>query len=134
MEKTTLRNNNNFDFLRLLFATFVIITHSYPLTGAPEIDWLNQLTEKQLTFSYIGVRGFFIISGYLIFESLIRSETLASYAKKRHLSLRISYSADAYALSRIQHDATYDTEYSAHLHRRTRIMASRRKTYTEISA
>lgn len=80
-------HGNNFDFLRLLFATFVIITHSYTLSGMPEADWLSQLSERQLTFSYLGVRGFFIISGYLIFESLMRSDTLISYTKKRILRI-----------------------------------------------
>ena len=60
-------HKNNFDFLRLVFAVFVIITHSYSISGIKEIDILSQLTNGQTALSYVGVRGFFIISGYLIF-------------------------------------------------------------------
>lgn len=78
---------NNFDFLRLLFAGCVIITHSYPLTGSQECDWLCQITNGQYTFSWIAVRGFFVISGYLIFQSLERSRDLADFYWKRILRL-----------------------------------------------
>src|SRR5687767_7040212 len=46
------------------------------------MDWL---TNGQASFSYLGVRGFFIISGFLIFQSLNRSQTLLHYYKKRIL-------------------------------------------------
>ena len=50
---------NNFDFLRLLFASVVIITHSFKLSGFKDQDWLSQITDNQLSFSYIGVRSIF---------------------------------------------------------------------------
>ena len=78
---------NNFDFLRLIFAIFVLITHSYPLSGFEENDILSQLTNGHFSFSYIGVKGFFIISGYLIFQSLIRSKSLIDFYWKRFLRL-----------------------------------------------
>ncbi len=80
-------HKNNFDFLRLVFALCVIITHSYTLTGAAETDWMHTLTHGQVFFSYIGVRGFFIISGYLIYQSLLRSKTI--YIFYWHRILRI---------------------------------------------
>jgi peptidoglycan/LPS O-acetylase OafA/YrhL len=80
-------HRNNFDFSRLLFAIFVIITHSYSLSGIPEKDWLYSITHGQTSLSYIGVRGFFIISGYLIFQSLERSKTITSYYWKRILRI-----------------------------------------------
>ena len=52
---------NNFDFLRLILASFVIITHSYPLSGVKECDYLCQISNGQVGFSYIGVKGFFVI-------------------------------------------------------------------------
>lgn len=82
-----MKHKNNFDFLRLIFAIFVIITHSYPLTGFPEVDFLTDLTSYQLSFSHIGVKGFFVISGYLIFKSLLRSNSLFEFYKKRSLRL-----------------------------------------------
>ena len=80
-------HKNNFDFLRLMFAVFVVITHSYFFSGLGENDLLHQFTKGQTSFSYIGVRGFFIISGYLIFQSMQRSSSLKSYYWKRFLRL-----------------------------------------------
>ena len=80
-------HKNNFDFLRLVFAVFVIITHSYSISGIKEIDILSQLTNGQTALSYVGVRGFFIISGYLIFQSLQRSSSVGDYFWKRFLRL-----------------------------------------------
>ncbi|WP_312510389.1 acyltransferase family protein [Chryseobacterium culicis] len=78
---------NNFDFLRLVFASLVIITHSYALSGASQDDPLSQLTHGQMEFSYLGVHGFFIISGYLIFKSLLRCKGLQDFYWKRLLRL-----------------------------------------------
>jgi peptidoglycan/LPS O-acetylase OafA/YrhL len=78
---------NNFDFLRLLFAIFVIVSHSYPLSGSKHYDWLCEFTNGKLEFSYVGVKGFFIISGYLIFQSLSRSKNWVDFFWKRFLRL-----------------------------------------------
>jgi len=78
---------NNFDFFRLLFATLVFVTHSYVITGNDEIDFLHHATSGKISLSYIGVRGFFIISGYLIFQSLLRSKNIIDYMWKRILRL-----------------------------------------------
>ncbi|WP_114822338.1 acyltransferase family protein [Chryseobacterium sp. KLBC 52] len=79
--------SNNFDFLRLVFASFVVISHSYALSGAAHGDLLSQLTSGQMEFSYLGVHGFFIISGYLIFKSLLRCKSLPDFYWKRLLRL-----------------------------------------------
>ncbi|WP_343658550.1 acyltransferase [Chryseobacterium sp.] len=79
--------SNNFDFLRLVFASLVVITHSYALSGAALGDPLSQLTNGQMEFSYLGVHGFFIISGYLIFKSLLRCKGLPDFYWKRLLRL-----------------------------------------------
>lgn len=82
-----MQRSNNFDFLRLLFASFVIISHAYPLSGDKGQDALGQWTNGQIIFSWIGVKGFFVISGFLILQSLQRSQTLIEYAWKRLLRL-----------------------------------------------
>jgi peptidoglycan/LPS O-acetylase OafA/YrhL len=82
-----MHRKNNFDFLRLLFASFVIISHSYPLSGITECDLLCQISDGQLSFSYTGVIGFFVISGYLVFQSLERSNNILDYFWKRFLRL-----------------------------------------------
>lgn len=81
-------NVNNFDFLRFLFALFVVITHSYALSGTPEsAEWMWQITGGQLSFSQIGLSGFFVISGYFIFMSLQRASSLKVYFKNRILRI-----------------------------------------------
>lgn len=82
-----MNKQNNFDFLRLLFALLVIITHSYPLSGNSGHDWLGSISDGQIKFSMLGVRGFFIISGFLIFQSMQRSTDLLDYFWKRFLRL-----------------------------------------------
>jgi peptidoglycan/LPS O-acetylase OafA/YrhL len=78
---------NNFDFLRIVFAIFVIITHAYPLSGSVSEDWVSQISNHQMSFSYIGVAGFFAISGYLVTQSLERSKTIKEYFLKRILRI-----------------------------------------------
>lgn len=79
---------NNFDFLRFLFALFVVISHAYPLSGTSESkQWIYQLTNGQIVLARLGLGGFFVISGYFIFKSLQHSNTLLEYLKKRFLRL-----------------------------------------------
>lgn len=76
---------NNFDFLRLLFASTVIFSHSFPLTKNPEI--ISVLTNGQIGLGGLSVEIFFIISGYLILNSLKFSKTALNYFWKRCLRL-----------------------------------------------
>lgn len=78
---------NNFLLLRILFALFVIATHAVLLSGSGENDFLFQWSHQQLNLSYLGVRGFFVISGFLIYKSLLRSSSLIDYATKRALRI-----------------------------------------------
>lgn len=73
--------------MRLLFAVFVLITHSYKISGVNETDWLHTLTNRQVYFSYIGLNGLFALSGYLIFQSLCRSKNPFDYYWKRILRI-----------------------------------------------
>lgn len=79
---------NNFDVLRLIFALFVIITHAYPLSGTKyDSEPLMRLTNGQLSFSFLGLKGFFILSGYLVYKSFQRSNTFFDFFKKRVLRI-----------------------------------------------
>ncbi len=80
-------HKNNFDFLRLVFAILVVVHHSYPISGTSEQDLLYYSSDGLLSFSYIGVRGFFVISGFLIYPSLMRSKNLIDYFTKRILRI-----------------------------------------------
>src|ERR1700761_9194934 len=84
-------HKNNFDFFRLVFATMVLITHSYILTGLPEHDIFSTWTGGQISCSSLGVKGFFIISGYLIFQSVLRSKNWGDYMVRRILRIYPAY-------------------------------------------
>ncbi|WP_405223461.1 acyltransferase family protein [Dokdonia sp. Asnod1-B02] len=82
------KHKNNFDFLRFMLAIFVLITHSFSLKGMEENqEWLTILTNNQVSFSAIGLSGFFTVSGYFIYKSLMRSDTIKDYFKKRVLRI-----------------------------------------------
>jgi peptidoglycan/LPS O-acetylase OafA/YrhL len=82
-----LSKKNNFDILRLFASLFVIITHSYALSGKGESDYLSTLTLGTLSFSHAGVAIFFVISGYLILQSAMNTDTILSYFWKRTLRI-----------------------------------------------
>ena len=81
------RQANNFDLLRILFAWFVIVSHSYVLNGDGATDPLFEMTQQTFLLSFIGVKGFFIISGYLIFKSMVVSTSIFEYLVKRLLRI-----------------------------------------------
>lgn len=74
---------NNFDFLRLLFASLVIFSHSFPLTQTNEL--FSKISNQQISGGSLAVNCFFTISGYLIFRSLQRSKSPFDYLWKRIL-------------------------------------------------
>jgi peptidoglycan/LPS O-acetylase OafA/YrhL len=79
-------HKNNFDFLRLLFASMVVFAHIFELTkGQNTFPFLSHLD------SFLPVAGFFIISGFLIGRSYDRSKSLADYFSKRAKRLLPGY-------------------------------------------
>lgn len=71
-------NKNNFDFLRLALALFVILAHSR-LVGQ-----IGSLSSADLTsYGFVAVQCFFVISGFLIFQSWDNAKSLREYASKR---------------------------------------------------
>lgn len=84
--------NNNFDFIRMLAASFVIFAHAYDLLTPPAGVATNSepfkvFTSGQLSLGSLGVSTFFCISGYLITQSLLRSRDYSSYFVKRGLRI-----------------------------------------------
>jgi len=74
-------HHNNFNLLRLVFATLVVFSHAYALLGYEEpIIWGRSLGN-------LSVHGFFVISGYLICQSYLRSNTFVSFAANRVLRI-----------------------------------------------
>lgn len=74
---------NNFDFLRLVLASMVIFSHSFPLTGRP--DLFGRFTDGWVNLGEFAVDLFFVISGFLIVGSLQCSKDLGEYLFKRLL-------------------------------------------------
>jgi peptidoglycan/LPS O-acetylase OafA/YrhL len=80
-------NNNNFGFLRLFFASLVIVSHS------PEIIDQNRSREiltnifGTISFGELAVDSFFLISGYLILKSFYSTSSVKSYFTKRILRI-----------------------------------------------
>jgi peptidoglycan/LPS O-acetylase OafA/YrhL len=70
---------NSFDLLRLLAATMVVGHHVFPLSGRPSPHWLD--TDP----GQLGVAVFFVISGYLVSQSLRTSASIRDYLLKRIL-------------------------------------------------
>jgi peptidoglycan/LPS O-acetylase OafA/YrhL len=82
------RNYNNFDFIRFVAALLVIITHSYPIKGLDQDDdLLGKLTLHTAEFSYLAVCVFFIISGFLVCQSLLNTKSYKDYFIKRCLRI-----------------------------------------------
>jgi peptidoglycan/LPS O-acetylase OafA/YrhL len=78
-----IKRQNNFGFLRLLFATLVIVSHSAEIIdGNRSREALTSLFGA-LTFGELAVDGFFLISGYLVAKSWENSASNADYVLKR---------------------------------------------------
>lgn len=78
--------DNNLDFIRLIMASLVILTHSFDVfipTTQPEP--LTFVTRGQITSGAFAVGVFFIISGYLVTASWVSSKSVVEFFKKRVL-------------------------------------------------
>lgn len=80
-------HQNNFEIIRLSLATLVVVLHCYDLTGTHYIDYLKIWTDAQISLPYIIIRGFVIMSGYLVLKSLVRSTSIKQYLWRRFLRI-----------------------------------------------
>jgi peptidoglycan/LPS O-acetylase OafA/YrhL len=79
---------NNFDLLRLAFAGAVFFWHAHVLTKSPALHAFGQLFSAD-----VGVKGFFVISGYLVMMSYENSSSLRDYVQKRARRIYPAYAA-----------------------------------------
>jgi peptidoglycan/LPS O-acetylase OafA/YrhL len=79
---------NNFNLLRLVFALFVVVYHLVVLSAAT--GW-SHLEAPLSLLAEIGVQGFFVLSGFLVYASLDRSASIGLYAEKRFRRLYPAY-------------------------------------------
>lgn len=74
---------NNFDALRLCFAVLVIFSHSFALLhGGDDTDPLMKAS-GQVPLGAVALDAFFVISGYLVTQSLVRSSGPLDYLARR---------------------------------------------------
>ena len=85
VEKRPVRHQNNFHFIRFAAALLVLFGHSYSLTSRP--DWMSEVTLGLFPSASMGVCIFFVVSGYLITQSLETSPTTANFVWKRVLRI-----------------------------------------------
>jgi len=73
---------NAFDFLRVVAASAVLLSHAFALYGLPE--------PKVLNGQYLGgtaVKVFFAVSGYLVMQSWVNDPHLGRYLQRRALRI-----------------------------------------------
>lgn len=75
------RQINSFDVLRLFAAVLVVYGHAYPLTGNASPHFGGNSVQS------IGVKIFFVISGYLIMGSWQRDPSAGRFAARRALRI-----------------------------------------------
>ncbi len=80
------RDDNRFDYLRLLAAWLVLFSHCYPLGGRPANEPLASTLGID-TLGGVGVSIFFVLSGYLVAQSIERSRDLRDFARRRALRI-----------------------------------------------
>jgi peptidoglycan/LPS O-acetylase OafA/YrhL len=80
---------NNFDLIRLVAATLVLVSHAFPLSGDKRVvaEPLSLWTNGQDTFGGLAVCAFFFISGFLVTRSLMRSKSLVVFTVARALRI-----------------------------------------------
>ena len=78
---------NNFNLLRLCFALMVVAYHVMMAVPA----WKAAMYPQMALLAEVGVQGFFVLSGYLVYASLERSSSLTEYAEKRFRRLYPAY-------------------------------------------
>lgn len=84
--------NSKLDFLRISFATLVLLAHAPELTdGNNSREILSRLTHSQISFGVLGVDGFFLLSGYLIVKSWIQNPEFLNFILKRILRIVPGY-------------------------------------------
>ncbi|WP_291365394.1 acyltransferase family protein [Acetobacter sp. UBA5411] len=86
-------HKNSFGFLRLFFAFLVIVSHTPELKDGNRSREILTSIFGSLSFGEVAVDGFFIISGYFIVTSFIRSSSISSYFIKRIFRIYPGYIA-----------------------------------------
>lgn len=79
---------NNFDLIRFALAGIVVLFHAHALSQTETLAFLPRYFSPD-----IAVKGFFVVSGYLILRSWHGSKGLADFASKRARRIYPAYAA-----------------------------------------
>ena len=74
-----MNKNNCFDFLRFFFAFDILLAHLWELSESSSLFFLSRITD-----SSIAIKGFFVISGFLVAKSYTNTPSLKEYFIKRN--------------------------------------------------
>lgn len=77
-ESLRLMRKNNFDIVRLVLASVVVLVHTSDLSLVQQLEFIPHFLNSR-----IAVEGFFAISGFLIFASYDRCKSLSEYFQNR---------------------------------------------------
>ena len=78
---------NNFQFLRILLASLVLLSHAPELVDGNRSRELLSSVFGTLSFGELAVDGFFIISGFLILQSWTYAPEIIQFLRKRILRI-----------------------------------------------
>jgi peptidoglycan/LPS O-acetylase OafA/YrhL len=73
-----MNNKNCFDFLRFFFAANILLAHLCELSQNKSLEFLSNFSN-----SSIAIKGFFVISGFLVAKSFTNTPSLKEYFIKR---------------------------------------------------
>jgi peptidoglycan/LPS O-acetylase OafA/YrhL len=79
--------DNNFNLIRMLAATAVLVSHAYPITLGPKASQPLETLTHGLTLGALAVAVFFGLSGYLITASFVASQSARRFWAARLLRL-----------------------------------------------
>ena len=86
LEESLNDRHNNFNFIRMVAASFVLVSHAYPLSRGPgEVEPL--VAQLGISLGGLGVFTFFCISGFFISLSYQRSKSAVDFVVARFLRL-----------------------------------------------
>ena len=78
--------DNNFQLIRLFAAAFVVLFHSFALTG----HWTQEPLWRvmpETNFGALGVKIFFVVSGFLVTQSWLARQSVAPFVAARALRI-----------------------------------------------
>jgi peptidoglycan/LPS O-acetylase OafA/YrhL len=88
----TASRDNNFDAIRILAASFVILSHSWALVKDLD-EPIAVITRACINGGALGVWMFFVISGYLVSQSFVQRAHFGAFAAARVLRIAPAYIA-----------------------------------------